>query len=315
MVDELPERPEVVSTQPAPHPLRPQEMWHPAVVGTQPSAVEPVDLGAEERVHPADLVEPEAGLTTSRFRFARLRPVGPTAQEPSRRAGRSAVPPTEEAAEPGPSLLEELLAPSGVASEHPEPIGHGTAPLVPTTNPPAGGALINGPVNRRTPRDDGFIRRRDLPVTLTGVDPAAPPLTASSAPVGEVPGAEVLVAEVLVAEAHLLEVRADGTVELVGGHLRLAEGLGLEVRQTSDRIDLDLVRGWCWTSLTGDALPVTVTMPAGPLTVPAGTEGPCRGRGRRVELCGGRGRRGVAGPPRRAHAPPTPGHGPGALRW
>jgi hypothetical protein len=68
----------------------------------------------------------------------------------------------------------------------------------------------------------------------------------------------------------VLEVRADGTVGLSAGIVRLAPGLRPEVSRLGGTVGLALHAGWCWVAATDDADPVLVTLPTASLLVPAG---------------------------------------------
>lgn len=74
-------------------------------------------------------------------------------------------------------------APGGSAAR-PVHLDHGEAPLVPTAPSVDGQALINGPVNRRTLRDEEFVRRRDLSAVLGDQRATATGKSASSTEVG-----------------------------------------------------------------------------------------------------------------------------------
>lgn len=70
---------------------------------------------------------------------------------------------------------------------------------------------------------------------------------------------------------HRLHLGDDRSVGVDGGHLRLADHADCEIHGDVDGVELELVDGWCWSTLSrAAATPVVVTMPVGRLTVPPG---------------------------------------------
>ncbi len=282
------------ATRPAPHPVRPQEMWHPGVVAVPPPPVVTPPV-ADEQIHPADLdgAGADGDGSSSRFRFARLRPVlsGPG----PRRAGDAAekvdadeattdVADTDADVEPPYSLLEDLLAPYGAppVEEDTGPVGHGSAPLVPMVAAGANRTLITGPVIRRTERDDEFIRRRDLQATLesdrvAGHRPAGDEGPSTDGEVAENADLSAWVDPATdtdpepIPARRRLSIADDRTVAVDGGHLRLADHAECEIHGHADGVEVELLDGWCWTAVGLDAATaVVVTLPVGRLTVPPG---------------------------------------------
>ncbi|QXC61570.1 hypothetical protein KSP35_01600 [Aquihabitans sp. G128] len=146
-VDDEPEPvPAPAVVQPSPHPVRPQEMWHPQVV------VAPVPL-TEERLDPADVLATDDGGTAARFRFARLRAVTPEGEElvAPDVAGETPV-------RPAPRAEDDLFATEPTPPAADPALGLDTAPLVPDRGPAVGGALITGPVPRRRRNDQAAGR-------------------------------------------------------------------------------------------------------------------------------------------------------------
>lgn len=270
------------SNHPAPHPVRPQEMWHPGVTP------QPVDLPAppaEERIDQAEL--DGADTAPGRFRFNRLRRVTPgeATSAPSSTAGLGApAADTEESV--GDVLFGELFTSDRIPSGT-EGLGSGAAPLVPRSDGPNSG-LINGPV-RRHPRSAG----RALPVApepnaeadvvtdqqdsddaeeLPAPDPD-PAATAAAAAIDHDadPVVETTDVEAQEPEARSLDVAADGSVELDAASLRLDPDADVTVTDDGTTSSLTLRDGWCWAALGKDARPLTVTADGLVLQCPAGT--------------------------------------------
>lgn len=208
-VDE-PSAPEVVPATSSPHPIRPHEMWH-AAVDPQASAD-----STEERLELAELVEPE--VVTSRFRFARLRPVG-TEPEGLTEAD---VPTAHLAAPPAEAPVAEPSDPDGLGPFDARPgppaelwsVDHGAAPLIPITATPNGGGLINGPVSRR-PVTDGPAGRRGLPMARTNGSVGSPePSPVEAVEVGPVASVEPTAAPAADASAEASAGDASATVDV-----------------------------------------------------------------------------------------------------
>ncbi|MGN6696275.1 MAG: hypothetical protein ACTHN0_19010 [Aquihabitans sp.] len=263
--------------QPAPHPIRPSEMWHPAELAPAPLAEESFEPVLEERVASADLMDPT--------------------YHP-----RHEAPAAEVVAAPEPAEVQleaEPVARADVA----EPVA------------PAGN-LVNGPVGRRVRRDRPADRPKaslpppeahqpladrgeqsplpspalppaalptrsnrlpglDLPATPSSVvpprpapapvapDPAAEPVPAVPAP-APAPAPEAP-APVAIAIGDVGLVAAPGTIVRIGGERR-ARALG-----SPDGVVVGLDEGWCWASPgDGAAAALRIDLPAGSLTVEPG---------------------------------------------
>lgn len=262
------------SNQPAPHPVRPQELWHPDV--TQ----EPVEIPpppAEERIGQAELEGAENA--PARFRFNRLKRVSPgeTPAEPNVAPGADAS--TADAGGEGPVddvLFGELFTSDRVPSST-EGLGSGAAPLVPTSGGITGG-LINGPV-RRNPRSSGRALRplpeRDLPPLARSDESDVAPVAVSApaatshdvvtdpsdeheaAPPVDAP-VDPTAATALEAEPLPFVVDADGVVDVDDGVIRLAPDADAAVTDDGSTLSVALTEGWCWVALDGDARTLTV---------------------------------------------------------
>lgn len=266
------------SSHPAPHPVRPQEMWHPGVTPL------PVDLPPppnEERIDQAELNGTDSA--PGRFRFNRLRRVSP-GEAPSDPIEVPASDPARE--EPiGDVLFGELFTSDRIPSGT-EGLGSGAAPLVPRSGG-ASGALINGPV-RRSARDAGPVlhpppgTHREPQVDepddrFEDGDPDELPVAASVAPSGEPtqdlvddripdadddhdadPVAEPTVAAEQASQPQLLVAGIDGSVDVGGTSLRLATDADAIVADHGSIVSVRLSDGWCWVALGDDERPIEV---------------------------------------------------------
>ena len=174
--------------QPAPHPIRPSEMWHPAELGPAPLGQESNDRTPEDRLTQADVAaapseHPYPGA-------ARVVPASkpvvetPAVEAPAAENPFDAVPVAEQTvAEPAPSYQEPVHAPAAHLEPAIEPAVAtyleselvaaadvavvGDASLAtPMQSQPAGG-LVAGPVGRRVRRDRAPERQRN---SLPGVE-------------------------------------------------------------------------------------------------------------------------------------------------
>ena len=190
--------------QPAPHPIRPSEMWHPA---TAPGALSrDGDPSREQRIESSD-------LTPGSGRFAQFRPAATEAQAEAAAAAPAARPAPAPVAPPAPAPVAPIAeAPRGSAAPAAPPhrpaqtlagglpVRDPSAPNASSAADPAStharserptgpGGLVSGPVGRR-PRPDrprpslplAPIRSRDLrepeersPLPEAPLPPAAPP--------------------------------------------------------------------------------------------------------------------------------------------
>ncbi len=294
----------------APHPTRPQEIWHPPVGPAPVDGAAADGLAVDTRAvdgravdGPATegepVAEPAPGSTPPRSRFARLLGMGGSEPEagdhdgPTGAAGDAVG--ASEVATPA-DQVEELLA---LFDRPPVELPDGS-PVQPWT-PVLGssvGALTAEPVGRHA--DEGEppwaeLDRlaADAPVPEPEPVDAEPPWaerdrTAPAVPLAylevddAVPPPWLAIPEGPVAVPasegpiegagpELLPLAGDGTVSTRGGHLRLAPHLGHDPRRTADAVVLDVATGWCWTALGADAEPVRLVLPTGTVDVPAGT--------------------------------------------
>lgn len=266
----------VQSNHPAPHPVRPQEMWHP---GVTPQPVDLPALPAEERIDQADLDASDAG--PGRFRFNRLRRVTPGEASIDASGGSPGSPtPVTSEESVGDVLFGELFTSDRIPSGT-EGLGSGAAPLVPRADG-AAGALINGPV-RRHPRSSG--RALSSVPERSAADDAAPdePLDgeaeAMAADLSVVPiedhdadpVVEAMDAEEQEPEVRALAVDATGSVAVADGSLRLDLGADATVTDDGTTCSVTMADGWCWGALGNDARHLTIATDELVLQCPAGT--------------------------------------------
>ena len=117
-------------------------------------------------------------------------------------------------------------------------------PLVPAVDPEATGSLIAAPVTRRERR----------------IEPATPEVREVVAPTPD----DTVRAEVP------LRAGPDGMVDVSAGVVRLGDP-ATQMQRHGDGLEIDLPLGWCWASRPEGAEAVTIVVPTGPLSVPAGT--------------------------------------------
>lgn len=255
----------VHSNHPAPHPVRPQELWHPDVTP------QPVDLPpppTEERIDQAELESTEGA--PGRFRFNRLRRVSPgeAAVEPPDVPARGARVPEAEEEPIGDVLFGELFTSDRIPSGG-EGLGSDAAPLVPQPGGAPGG-LINGPV-RRNPRGSGraltprpeLQPRVEVPTEQAETNPRdGLPVPAPMAALDD-HDADPVVEPTVVAEqepvARTPAVDADGSVELGDASLRLAPDAEATVTDDGTVCSVALVAGWCWAALGDSERQLTIT--------------------------------------------------------
>ncbi len=282
------------SNDPAPHPVRPQEMWHPGVTPL------PVDLPpppTEERIDQAELEGSDSA--PGRFRFNRLRRVSP-GEAP---VGPVDVPVAEDASEEsiGDVLFGELFTSDRIPSGT-EGLGSGAAPLVPGSGG-AAGALINGPVGRNARNEGRALHRsadgpRDRLVEESAEgheDDAPKSVLAGTAPSDDprqdsvddqIPEAvddhdadpvvepSVAVGPPSEPEAHQpkpVVLDAGGSADLEDASLRFAETADVTVVGHDATLSVHLVDGWCWAALGNDARPIEVITEGLALQCPAAT--------------------------------------------
>lgn len=275
---------------PAPHPVRPSEMWHPDVA---PVRVDPPAPAAEELVDPSDLEEGDE--QPGRFRFNRLRRVSPeggaadpvdeapsgTSEERHADADGGAGDQAQRSV--GDTLFGELFT-SDRMPPGTEGLGSGAAPLVPPASG-ASGSLINGPV-RRHRRGSG----RALPQLPEVQEEVEVPGSEVDQPVEKVVEEAVATASDPISEDHqadpvvpptgevdpepgprVLEVSPDGSVDAPGASLRLDVESEATVTHGPDGVAVSLGSGWCWAALEEDAPEVTVSSATASVRVPAAT--------------------------------------------
>ena len=117
-------------------------------------------------------------------------------------------------------------------------------PLVPEVDVEATGSLISGPVTRRDRRTE------PAPPTIREVVALTP---------DESPRPDVALA-----------VGPDGMVDVASGVVRFGDPT-TKIQRHPDGLEIDLSLGWCWAARPDGAEPVTIVVPTGPLSVPAGT--------------------------------------------
>lgn len=130
---------------PAPHPLRPHEVWH-AHAGLGDGHRE--RPGVEERIAGEDIQDDrdEPGDTVPRFRFARLRPVGDDLHREASAPAAGATGGTTEA--PAAAGFGDLFLHDHPSADTVGAADPGAAPLVPLTVERSTNGLIDGPVRR-----------------------------------------------------------------------------------------------------------------------------------------------------------------------
>ena len=117
-------------------------------------------------------------------------------------------------------------------------------PLVPAVDAEATGSLIGAPVTRRDRRIETVtpeVHEVESPSPNETV-PADVPLCAGP----------------------------DGMVDVSTGVVRLGDP-ATQMQRHGDGLEIDLPLGWCWAARPEGAEPVTIVVPTGPLSVPAGT--------------------------------------------
>ncbi|WP_421119399.1 hypothetical protein ACE2AJ_18895 [Aquihabitans daechungensis] len=294
--------------QPAPHPIRPSEMWHPAELAPVPLGEESFEPMAEERVTSADLMDP-----TYSPRFDSV----PTP------AALPEAPPAAASVEDRTmaDLEAELVAGADVAVAAPVASSVATSP-----------GLVNGPVGRRVRRDRPAERPRaslpppealqpsldrgeQSPLPTQPLPPAALPTRSNRLPGIELPAtpgsvvaprtvgpapaaapepvaravpapapepAPIPVAEVApTPEPAVPATPAPAPAPIVIGHDGLVDAPGTIVRiggnrraraaGTPDGVVVSLDDGWCWASPgEGAAAALRIDLPAATLTVEPG---------------------------------------------
>ena len=121
--------------------------------------------------------------------------------------------------------------------------------------------------------------QRSLPVL--GIEPGAQELPYEDAlltpAVTEVAGSPIRPAELCdtpepaeTLVSNSLTVGADGTIDVASGVVRFGQQT-TEVNRHGDGLEIDLPVGWCWAARPVESEPLTIMVPAGPLSVPAGT--------------------------------------------
>ena len=296
------------NNDPAPHPVRPQEMWHPGVTPL------PVDLPpppTEDRIDQAELEGSDSA--PGRFRFNRLRRVSP-----GEAPGVPVAPPAAEVVSEdsvGDVLFGELFTSDRIPSAT-ERLGSGAAPLVPGSGG-AAGALINGPVGRNA-RNAGraLSRNPDAASEPPGGESAElledvrEPVPAAAAPSSDPPqdpvddqipeavhdhDADPVVDTTVAAEQtsepgrteldapepqlagadapqpEPIAVDADGSAEVDGTSLRFASDADATVVGTARTVSVQLVDGWCWAALGNDARSIEIVAEGSALHCPAAT--------------------------------------------
>lgn len=256
--------------QPAPHPIRPSEMWHPAELAPPTIGEEPAPPVLEERVPSSELEDPRSASG-----FEHLRAPEPVIEP--------AIDPVQA------SALETELAAAADVTIVDDPY------VVPIDRSlPSEGGLVSGPVGRRVRRDrpagrpdalptaPGYEDRSPLPehplppAALPVREPASPaPVAAEAAPVAPAPAIDVApVAEVapvapVIEPAPVVEPAApaptavavvpaaDGILEVPGTIVRLGGARRAAAISDPDGLEVELAEGWLWTA-PGDGSPTSV---------------------------------------------------------
>ncbi|WP_426572261.1 hypothetical protein [Aquihabitans sp. McL0605] len=291
--------------QPAPHPIRPSEMWHPAELAPPRLGEESFEHIPEERIASSDLQDAAGGSPFDRPVPAEVDaqmaqqleselaaaadvtvlnddappsgslvagPVGRRVRRdrpPERR--RTALPAT---GTPGPMTstadddLLERLDPSAPAAdpEVPAPLDRGErSPLPAPSLPPAA-------MPTRSNRLPGFDTLPATPSsvvaprTMPPMAPVAPAVPAAARPAPpQAPVAPVAASSVELA------VGADGTLAVPGMIVRLGGARLASASILDDRAVVALRDGWCWASPgDGEAKLLSIDLPKGRLTVDPG---------------------------------------------
>ncbi len=273
--------------QPAPHPIRPSEMWHPAELAPVPLGEESFEPVPEERVASAELMDPtyqprldpapvvaEAAPTADRTAaqleselvagadLAVHRPAatpGNLVDGPVGRRVRRDRPVERPKASLPPPEAQRLLADRGEQSPLPT---HALPPAaLPTRSNrlPGLDSLPATPSSVVAPRPNATEPAAAAPREPAPVAPA-PVVEAAPAPTSERPAAA---APMAIGEDGLID--APGTIVRIGGE-RQARALG-----QPDGVVVALDEGWCWASPgEGAAAALRIDLPAGSLTVDPG---------------------------------------------
>ena len=275
--------------QPAPHPIRPSEMWHPAELAPAPLAEESFEPVREERVASADLMDPTylaaadaapaaaaaspaAEATAGRLESdlaARadavivepVAPAGSLVNGPVGRRVRRDRPAERPKASLPPPEAQQPRADRGEQSPLPTPV------LQPAALPTRSNRLpgLDLPV---TP--SSVVSPRPAPTTATPVapEPVAPAASAEPAepsPVAPAAPAPAAPAPVDIAIGEDGLVATPGTIVRIGGDRR-ARALG-----SPAGVVIALEEGWCWASPgEGAAAALRIDVAAGSLTVEPG---------------------------------------------
>jgi hypothetical protein len=274
--------------QPAPHPMRPSEMWHPAELDATSMDDEAWALGAElatqlvdgapetpvavpaevdQAPEAAEAAEPAESLpvtpeVSSHLEAQLLAAADVTVLEPAAAAPAS---PGPAALAPGPSASwTEPLATAPVGRRH-----RRDRPVLPGAAPTADAGVVEALPSRgeRSPLPEAPLPPAAVPVAPAAIAPAAIAPAASVVP--ETPEVASAVAEpgepgeLALAPDGLLGV--DGTIVRIGGARRAAAA------SSGDRTTVALDEGWCWVAPgEGMAAAVVIDLSTVELTVEPG---------------------------------------------
>jgi hypothetical protein len=275
--------------QPAPHPIRPSEMWHPAELAPAPLPDETFEPIREERVASSELMDPT--YATAPAPVAEPAPVADPAtvselEHELTAAADAAIAPSSpvEIAEPTGGLVagpvgrrvrrdrptDRPKAPLPAPDTHVAPVDRGEQSPLPTAPlPPAA-------LPTRSNRLPGI---ETLPATPSSVVPPQPVAAAPAPPVVDptpaaaaVDPAPVAPAPALVAPAPApIAIGADGLVDAPGTIVRIGGERRARATGSPEGVVVALDEGWCWASPgDGAASALRVDLPTGSLTVEPG---------------------------------------------
>jgi hypothetical protein len=281
--------------QPAPHPIRPSEMWHPAELAPAPLPEETFEPVLEERVASSELMDPtyrhvaepvadpaltahlESELTAAADTAVGL---GPSAEgglvngPVGRRVRRDRPQPRAKAQLPPVPASDEVELDRGEQSPLP------SAPLPPAALPTRSNRL---PGLELPATPSSVVAPRPAPVVEPRtVEPVAvEPVEVEATPVAE-PAPAPPVAEVLATEADPepepavpapapIAIGVDGLVDAPGTIVRIGGPRRARAVGSPQGVVVALDEGWCWASPgEGAAAPLRIDLPSGMLTVEPG---------------------------------------------
>lgn len=239
--------------QPAPHPIRPSEMWHAG----------PVPPQGEERVGSADLAPPD---TVGVNRFARL--WAGIDESTSEARGPAPTPRPDRAMSL--SVRPDPATPVASGPVGRRPRGSQARHVLPTSTPP--------PSQSDLPRrhDAGAVEDRPLRENVGGVEDRSPLVDAPLPPASGAPPRRASTESVPAAPSgneRPLAIGTDGELSTVAAIVRFGEDHQARAVAGPDGFEVTLDRGWCWVapgSGTGPIAAVRLAIPDAVLTVDPG---------------------------------------------